>query len=728
MIMGIFKKLFGKKEGYSKQSNQTVSDEHPENDKHYIDFDVMHKKVLVYLESAYRHQEIVFRRATETNRIALGEILAGLFKIDGTSIESMAVMYHLDYAKEKSVDETILYDTDAIWNYDLFAYILKNKTEDGHYTQGLFHETTLVVKCKERNYILTITSIGGIDTLKYLRVTLMSPDNSETDDCISLKSNNKPIIISFILSYSEMEENPELDLFDKIESSTREKLKSLDKFDEIDEVEEEYTHGMDEFRQDYYYGYGKYLYGQNRFFDSYITLERFYNYLKPYLNRCDESWMEAYYETCNMIGACLSKLGREDEAAYYYKQGVPKLTLEQPNNLALCKARLGDPSGMWLMNNWLMMVAKKYGDHKNWSEAIKQFSVDVPVALVKSKKEIEAHFASSHRYDGIISLGFVLDRLFGIKQKNLANCMFIYDMATNQFLTKMEDKEAITNYSLNVEQAKDKVFVLSCTHVYYNTDDKEDVSILCINAPIIISTHSIKTKDSAAAMRVDIMRCNFANDDDKRQREKINTPLNTTFCIGLSKGYNYSTSKEDLLEAIKKAIVLEKERQFIEAYKLAKWVYDCTLHLIKDEKGLNFSEEDDPLLWEIFIESSYRIGFCMMELDKPQVAAYYLEIASNDKGYEHIQEYINCLANLMDPQALEVVNEVIEHSPKPETEEKINHWNYHMAFLKRRKAYILIDKGELSEAERLLREMIKDPLCKEFAEGELKYIEQLKRQ
>ena len=77
---------------------------------------------------------------------------------------------------------------------------------------------------------------------------------------------------------------------------------------------------------------------------------------------------------------------------------------------------------------------------------------------------------------------------------------------------------------------------------------------------------------------------------------------------------------------------------------------------------------------------------------------------------------------------MEVVNEVIEHSPKLETEEGINHRNHHMAFLKRRKAYILIDKGELLEAERLLREMIEDPLCKEFAEDELKYIEQLKRQ
>lgn len=726
--MELFKKFFGKKERNSEQTCQTTLNEEQAEDKHYIDFDVMHKKVMVHLESAYRHQEIVFRRSTETNRITLGEILSGLFKIDSTSIESMALMYHLEYVNENAIDESILTDIDKIWNYDLFSCVLKNKTEDGHYTQGLFHETTLVVKCKEKNYILAITSLGGIDTLKYLRVTLMSPDNSDGDDCASLKTNNRPIVISFILSYNEMDNNPELDYFDKIERSICEKLESSDRFDEIDEVEEEYVHGMNEYRPNYYYGYGKYLLEQKRYFDTYVTLERFYNYLKANLNGNNENWMDAYYETCNMMGTCLSKLGREDEAAYYYKQGVTKLNLEQPNDLALCKARLGDPSGMWLMNNWLMMVAQKYGDHKNWSEAIKQFSVDVPISLVKNKKEMDTNFASSPHYDGTISLGFVLDRLFGIKQKNLANCMFIYDLATNQFLSRVVDKEVIANYPLSREQAKDKIFVLSCSHVHYNTNDKEDESILCINAPIVISTHSIKSENSSAVMRVDIMRCNFANDDDKRQREKINTPLNATFCLGISNDYNYSTSKEDLLEAIKEAIILEKKRQIVEAYKLAKWIYDYTLYLLKDEKGLDFSDDDDSLLWNIFIESSYRIGFCMMELNKPQVAAYYLEIASNDKSYEHTEEYINCLTNLMDPQALDVVNEVMEKSPKPETEDGIKQWNWHMAFLKRRKAYILIDNRNFDEAERLLREMKDDPLCKEFAEGELKYIEQLRNQ
>ena len=46
-----------------------------------------------------------------------------------------------------------------------------------------------------------------------------------------------------------------------------------------------------------------------------------------------------------------------------------------------------------------------------------------------------------------------------------------------------------------------------------------------------------------------------------------------------------------------------------------------------------------------------------------------------------------------------------------------------MAFLKRRKAYIYIDKRRYSEARQLLEEMINDPLSKDFAEGELKYLD-----
>jgi hypothetical protein len=50
------------------------------------------------------------------------------------------------------------------------------------------------------------------------------------------------------------------------------------------------------------------------------------------------------------------------------------------------------------------------------------------------------------------------------------------------------------------------------------------------------------------------------------------------------------------------------------------------------------------------------------------------------------------------------------------------------AFLNRREAYVLIDLEKYDEAETLLKEMLNNPMSKEFAEGELKYVEQMKQQ
>ena len=52
-----------------------------------------------------------------------------------------------------------------------------------------------------------------------------------------------------------------------------------------------------------------------------------------------------------------------------------------------------------------------------------------------------------------------------------------------------------------------------------------------------------------------------------------------------------------------------------------------------------------------------------------------------------------------------------------------------MAFLKRRKAYALIEEERFEEAKAFITtELLNDPQCKDFAQGELNYIdEQLKK-
>ena len=698
-----------------------------DNKREPLDFDLMEKQSFIHLESAYRHQAIKFRRASEDNRISLGEIVGGMFtNVQKSDVQSMALVYRLAIYDNQEEKEIIFNDTDEIWNYDLFSCILKRKTDEGHYTMGLAHETTMIVKCVHKTVILVLTSLGGSDTIKYMRVTLLSPSYDKDDDghsfmtSESTKTHNAPVILSFILSCSEVEENPEFGYYEQVEKTYNEKQNTHEK---LDKVEEEYDHGMFEYRPQYYPGYGEWLFEQERYYDTFFTLERVFNFVRGSFDDVNKEWLSAYYMACNKMGICLSKMGREDEAIYYFRQGAPELTLQMPNYVALSTAKLGNPNAISLMNNWLMMVSQKYGKHDQWSEEVKQFSADVPVALANFKKKMDAALAADPTYDFRITIGYVLDRLMGIGQKNISRTMFVYDVENNKLLTRIADSDSISNYVLNTKEACDKVFVLSCSYAHYVTNEEFDKSILCTNAPIVISTHSATVAESAVVMRVDVVRCNFNNDDDKRGFDKLNLPLTRTFCLGESDSINYTQNKDSLLEAIRKAIDYRYEKRFVESLKLANWVFECTMNMVKNKTGLEF-ESQDELLKDILLESSYSVGYSLMELGNTAAASYYLELARYSMQYEHIQEYINFLSNTKDPQALEVVNDVLKHSPRPNNAEGEKRWKYHMAFLKRRLAYILIDKKKYADAENLLKEMLDDPLCKEFAEGELNYLEQ----
>ena len=120
------------------------------------------------------------------------------------------------------------------------------------------------------------------------------------------------------------------------------------------------------------------------------------------------------------------------------------------------------------------------------------------------------------------------------------------------------------------------------------------------------------------------------------------------------------------------------------------------------------------------------MGFCFEELQKHEHALFYLQTASYSWLNTHVQEYINALSNIKDPRALEVIREAkrTPFNADPESSE----YKFHFAFLNRREAYVLIDQERYDEAESLLKDMLKEPTCKDFAQGELNYIAQLRGQ
>lgn len=689
-----------------------------------LDFDMIQKKKFIYLESAYQNQELIFRWSNDIERLTLGELIKALLKIDKSAIELMAISTRM--ALNNITEESILKDPEVIWNFDLFSCILKKKN-DGHYTMGMYHKTTLIIKTTERNIILILNSLGGSQTMKYMRVSLMSPDNSQEDDGHSFqgentgfKSKNLPLISSLILSYSEIENNPEVKYYMNIEESVDIKSK---KGEELNEIEREYIHGKFQFSGYEYFGYGKWLLNQNRYFDAYTKFHRLFNFMIPKLNSQDIQQMNLFYETCKSIGICLSKINREEEACYFNRLAAPSFDLNMSNPLILSHAKLGNPIAIQEMHERLMIVAQKYGNHDNWPEEIKEFGVEVPVNLIGYKKKFEEEIAKRPQYIEGITIGFVLNELWGIRKKNISPSMIIFNMENNSFET-VNEKDSIFDYNLSKESSSNKVFVLSVSHAHYITGDEIDKSILCHNAPLVISTHSIKGKETTSKIRVDMIRQNFSENDDNQDLKVSNTPLNATFTLGFNEGDSFTYDKESFIEGYQKTQRLISEKRFIEAYKLSRWLYECVLNLLKGKDGLKFESEDDTL-HALFFELSYNIGYCLMELGKAREACYYLEISSYSGSYQHAQEYINCLNNTHDPQALEVVENVIENSPKPEDETNIMAWNYHMAFLKRRKSYLLVESKRYYEAKQLLEGMLNDPLCAQFAKNELAYLSQL---
>lgn len=728
MISKIINKIFGKKEEsvtdtQERHTNHPTPDRELTNEEKAYNIDLMTDKIIfIYYESAYRHQEIIVRRATENNRLTLGEVLSQLFDEKSTSVKSMAIAYRLA-GLGTDVSETIIESANDVWNFDLFSCILKRQI-DGHYTMGMYHETTLVVNCTTNRYLMTLTSLGGIETVKYMRVTLLVPDNKATDDGMSLKTENAPISISLILSYSELDDNPVFAKYDQVEKDVN---KKQEKNKEFDELEQEFVHGIFEFKGNGYIGYGKWLFEQNRYYDAFSILERAFNYFrKNNFDRQNRDLMSAYYNICNIMGQCLSKMDREDEASYYFNQGTPGGATEEPAQLALSYAKLGNPTAVGFMNAWMNFAAQKYGE--NLPEESRQFSVDVKTELVNYKKRTDELVEKNPNYNGQITIGILLRTLMGLNKKNIDPCMFVYDCNCGKFLERVEDTDVILSSEINKSEQLNKVYVLSCNYAHYKTEGDEDKSRLCSNAPLIISTHKICVDKSSAAMRIDIIRCNFANNDDKRELAKINAPLTYSICLGMYDNISFGTDNDNLLAAIRKSIDYVDERRHFEAYKLAKWVFECTSNRLKSPDGTIY-ESKDSFLWQIFFEASFQIGFCLMEMNKMNTSAYYLEIASHSMQYRHVQEYINFLSNSKDPQVISVVENTMDKSPKPKNEEDLRDWNFHMAFLKRRKAYALIEEERFEEARTFItRELLNDPQCKDFAQGELYYIdEQLKK-
>lgn len=131
----------------------------------------------------------------------------------------------------------------------------------------------------------------------------------------------------------------------------------------------------------------------------------------------------------------------------------------------------------------------------------------------------------------------------------------------------------------------------------------------------------------------------------------------------------------------------------------------------------------------VFFELCYLIGYCYCELKQYQRAYYFLDALPQLNNIVYTQEYINCLTNAKDYRALAVIDNLLTFISKDTDtdDEEVNEaLSSFLNFLRRRKAFVHIDLGELTEAEKIYTQMLDEPENIDYALNELAYIQKLK--
>ena len=132
----------------------------------------------------------------------------------------------------------------------------------------------------------------------------------------------------------------------------------------------------------------------------------------------------------------------------------------------------------------------------------------------------------------------------------------------------------------------------------------------------------------------------------------------------------------------------------------------------------------------VFFDVSYYIGFIYADLGMNIRACYYLNIAKTSDRIDHIQEFINCLCNIHDISALQLVvayiNDIREKMDANEAE--IERLMPMYQFFQRRYLYLLVEYKKWDEAEKQANFMIKNDIDVEFAKDELEYVRKMREE
>ena len=649
----------------------------------------------VYTESAYRNQlnfgngKLEIPRCSEANPLTIDEILQLICPQLVGKYTGNGYIYK---AINDQVTATPVNNKEELMNINPFKLLAEDF--DANYTLTIEYKGV-----DEKCYFIHLYLRGLVkfDSQWYARISVMKSHEGK-DDLRSGNTDSHPEILSFLIVNDLEGAEKALDEFDAIDISANQ---SLEEQKPIKDAEMEVLNGrLELYNPFYYFEYGKALFAQEHYYDAYTQLLRAYNILKTHFYFSDNNEKGVFFGVCYHLGQCLVQMQSYARACYFLgiaHFGTGHHEAEYANALALS----GHERVVFFINKL------KDGEDKEKNEAKIE-------ELRKTYKLAGKEAAKDDTFEtGSITLGMVLNEIFDVCQRNLTRAT-IEDTSKEAKASTLTDSAAIWNLDL---MTMNNVVI----NLAYNRlgDGVTDKSLLNANNTIIVSIDPVNAENKQMK-RVNVMIPNFAFDDHKQHYTPINTPHCCSFILA-DAPEKKTFSKDQLFDLLNEAVAIGNEGRIFESLAGMKFIHN---HLKEAYMKADATDEIE----ELFYVSTFRLGCCYNQLRLLEKGYYCLDWSNESQIDVNIHEFVNCLCDMNDVRALYFIDRYIKTTKAPEDQQFMERFNKHMAFLKQRKAILLLENQLYKDAEDTLKEMVDDPLTKEFANTHLEQLNAFMKQ
>ncbi len=280
---------------------------------------------------------------------------------------------------------------------------------------------------------------------------------------------------------------------------------------------------------------------------------------------------------------------------------------------------------------------------------------------------------------------------------------------------------------MNAEQQDERERILTITAQAEGSDEKSLYMRVtaCLSALPVSRTNSLAGNHPPKAVSV-LMAYDKA-DNEQRQQEFDYMWMDAR--LRIRDGEELSEQQQLIYDIARANIAYNL--YWGKSLMLDKRYFEALLHFENAYRDLlpEFFQLNEHLR-NTFMDICYYIGFCYMEMRQYEKAFYYLQFFDNDQSVRRVSEWVNCLTNSQDIRVFKAIDETLaaladQYKKADEVPEFLQEF---VNFLRRRRAYALIDFNDLDEAEKAFKEMLEDPDNSDYAMGELAHIARLREQ